>query len=97
METINLKETMELIEKLRELISELTKDAEDGKLTLFEIIGNYPQIFAMVEEAKDYKAIQAELKDLNKNELVQLSTNLINIVFDIIELANNLKADKKES
>lgn len=86
-----IKETAELIQALQTLADEVKKDSEDGKLTILELLGNYPEIMAIIDEGKDYAAIVAELKDLDAAELTEITGKLIQFVFTILDIIKNLK------
>jgi len=88
---VDVKETMELIDALISLAKEVERDSEDGKLTVFEILGNYPEILKVINEGKDYEEIKAELKDLSLDEIQQLTTKLIEIIGVILKIVANLK------
>jgi len=86
-----IKETVELVDALQKLIDEVKKDSEDGKLSVLELLGNYPEVMAIIEEGKDYKAIVDELKDIDASELTVLTGKLIKIVFTILDIVKNLR------
>ena len=88
---MDVKETMELIDEIISLAEEIVKDSEDGKLTVLEILGNYPNILKVINEGKDYDVIEAELKDLSLDEIQQLITKLITIIRAILKIVANLK------
>ena len=88
---MGVKETMELIDALLSLAEEVERDSEDGKLTVLEILGNYPEILKVINEGKDYEEIKAELKDLSLDEIQQLTTKLIEIIGVILKIVANLK------
>ena len=88
---MDIKETMELIDEIISLAEEIVKDSEDGKLTVLEILGNYPNILKVINEGKDYDVIEAELKDLSLDEIQQLITKLITIIRAILKIVANLK------
>ena len=88
---MDVKETMELIDALLSLAEEVERDSEDGKLTVLEILGNYPEILKVINEGKDYEEIKAELKDLSLDEIQQLTTKLIEIIGVILKIVANLK------
>ena len=87
---MDLKETKELIAALKKLVSELEKDSQDGKLTVFEILGNYPEVLAVIQEGKDIKTITAELKDLDFEEIKDLTGELLDFVGIILKIVTNL-------
>jgi len=74
---MDLKETLELLNALQNLADEVKADSEDGKLTILEILGNYPDILEVIEEGKDYQTVIAELKDLDQAEILTLVEKLI--------------------
>ena len=88
---MEIKELTELIDAVVGLAEEVEKDSEDGKLTIIEILGNYPQILAVIEEGKDYDAIVDEIVDLDEAEILVISQKLIGLVFTIIKTVKNLK------
>ena len=88
---MEIKELTELIDAVVSLAEEVEKDSEDGKLTIIEILGNYPQILAVIEEGKDYDAIVDEIVDLDEAEILVISQKLIGLVFTIIKTVKNLK------
>ena len=87
---MEIKETLELLDALQKLIDEVKKDSEDGKLTVLELLGNYPEVMKIINEGKDYAEIVAELKDLDADELTELVGILIKIVFSILDIVKNL-------
>ncbi len=91
---MDIKETKELIKAVQDLLDELYADSEDGKLTLLEILGNYPEVMKIIDEGKDYNVIVNELKDLDRAELIELSDKLITIVYTILDIIKNLKNEK---
>lgn len=91
---MDIKETKELIKAVQDLLDELYADSEDGKLTLLEILGNYPEVMKIIDEGKDYNVIVNELKDLDRAELIELSDRLITIVYTILDIIKNLKNEK---
>ena len=86
-----IKETLELVDALQKLVDEVKKDSANGKLSVLELLGNYPEVMAIIEEGKDYKLIVDELKDLDADELIELNGKLIKIVFTILDIVKNLK------
>ena len=88
---MDIKELRELIDAVIALANEVEKDSEDGKLTIIEILANYPQILAVIEEGKQYETILEEIKDLDESEILELSQKLIELVFTIIQIVKNLK------
>lgn len=87
----DIKEVVELVDSVIALAEAVEADSEDGKLTILEILGNYPEVLAIVEEGKDYEEILAELKDLDEAEILVLTQKLIQLVFTIINIIKNLK------
>ena len=85
------KELTELIIAIQSLADAIESDSKDGKLTILEIIGNYPEIMAVIDEAGDYETILAELADLDESEILELSSNMITLIFTIIAIVKNLK------
>ena len=88
---MDIKETLELVDSVIALAEEVKADSEDGKLTILEVLGDYPEIMAVIEEGKDYATIVEELKDLDQAEILELTQRLIRLVFTIIDIIKNLK------
>ena len=88
---MDTKELNELLDSIIELGEAIEKDSEDGKLTVLEILGNYPEILNVIEEGKDYKVIIEELKDLDEAEILEITQKLIQFVFIVLQTIKNLK------
>jgi len=88
---MDLKETNELLDKLQDLANAVKADSEDGKLTVLEILGNYPEVLAVIDEGKDYIEILAELKDLDPEEIQTLTMKLFGFIFTVLDIVKNLK------
>jgi len=88
---MGIKETMEFIEAFQGFVNAILKDSEDGKITILEILGDYPEVLAVINSGKDFKQIEEELKDLDQAEVIQLTENLIQIIFTILAVIKNLK------
>lgn len=87
----DIKETVELVDAVIALAEEVERDSQDGKLTVLEILGNYPEVLAVINEGKDCKTIVEELKDLDEDEIRTLVGKLITLVFTLIQIVKNLK------
>jgi len=88
---MEVKETVELVDALQSFVDEVKSDTEDGKLTIVEILGNYPQVMAIIEEGKDHEAIVAELKDLDEEEIRTLADKMFGLIFGTLAIIKNLK------
>ena len=88
---LEIKELNELLDSIIALGEAIEHDSEDGKLTVLEILGNYPDILKVIEEGKDYKLIIAELKDLDEAEILEITQKLIQFVFIVLQTIKNLK------
>jgi hypothetical protein len=88
---LEIKELNELLDSIIALGEAIEHDSKDGKLTVLEILGNYPDILKVIEEGKDYKLIIAELKDLDEAEILEITQKLIQFVFIVLQTIKNLK------
>jgi hypothetical protein len=88
---MEITQTLELLESIKSLLDEIEIDSEDGKLTVFEILGDYPEILGVIEQGKDFAEIKKELQNLDLAEIQQLTTKLIEIVGIILQIVQNLK------
>jgi len=88
---MEIKELTELLDSVIALAEAIENDSEDGKLTVLEILGNYPDILKVIEEGKDYNLIVAELKDLDEAEILEVAQKTIQFVFIVLQTIKNLK------
>ena len=88
---MEIKELTELLDSVIALAEAIENDSEDGKLTVLEILGNYPDILKVIEEGKDYNLIVAELKDLDEAEILEVAQKTIQFVFIVLKTIKNLK------
>jgi len=88
---MEIKELTELLDSVIALAEAIENDSEDGKLTVLEILGNYPDILKVIEEGKEYNLIVAELKDLDEAEILEVAQKTIQFVFIVLKTIKNLK------
>ena len=88
---MEIKELTELIVALQSLADAIKYDSEDGKLTILEILGNYPELMTVIAEAGDYEAILQEIGDLDEEEVLSIAMNSITFIYTIIAIVQNLK------
>lgn len=86
---MDVKETKELLGAVEGLTSELHQKSEDGVLNIADFAGLIGNVSEVIREAKDIDTIKAELKDLDAEELKEISGELIDIVFDVVGVIGN--------
>lgn len=86
---------MELVGEIKEFVLEAVDKSEDGKFSIGELFGFSDNILDIYTEAQDIDLIKAELADMDEADIIDLSSELIGIVFNIIQVVKNLK-DKQD-
>jgi len=88
---MEIKELTELLDSVIALAEAVEEDSQDGRITVLEILGNYPEIMDVLKEGKDYTAILEELKDLDEAEILEVAQKTIQFVFIVLQTIKNLK------
>ena len=88
---MEIKELVELLDSVITLAEAVEEDSQDGRITVLEILGNYPEIMDVLKEGKDYTAILEELKDLDEAEILEVAQKTIQFVFIVLQTIKNLK------
>ena len=86
-----IKELQELNEAINNLAVEIESQTKDGKLSIGEIFADLPEAYKVIEEAKDYKEIIAEIKDLDETEAKLVCEDYVTLIFLIRDIVSNFK------
>lgn len=86
-----IKEIKELVQAVKELGDTIIDKTEDGKLSFADIMGSLPEVIKVIKEANDIEAIKAEIKDLSRDEMIELFPLLLDAgILNPIQIVKNL-------
>lgn len=90
---MDIKETLEVVGFVKALGEKMESVASDGKVTLMEVLSQFPALVAPGFTAiKDAQMVAQELKELDANEVQQLVGALLDAIAPFVKLLGGGKA-----
>lgn len=91
--TMEIKETLELLTNLKKALLEIYEATKDQKVDIKEIFGLSDNLLDLVKDFQDIQTVIDEMQDLDKAESKQIAEVCIEITFVIISIVNNFRAE----